>query len=118
MNSILVSTRHAPYGNTLARDALDVALTYAAFDQAVSLLFLDDGVLQLLPRQAADALAQKTIAKILQSLALYDIDKVYVDQAAMQLRGLDSQNCVLPVTPLDSAAIAELMHQHKIVLSF
>ncbi len=116
--SILISTRHAPYGNSLARDALDVALTYAAFDQAVSLLFLDDGVLQLLPQQAPDALAQKNIAKILQSLALYDIDKVYVDEEAMQRRGINPAHSALPVTPLGSTAIAELMQQHKTVLSF
>ena len=116
--NILVSTRHAPYGSSLARDALDVALTYAAFDQAVSLLFLDDGVLQLLPQQASDAVAQKNIAKILQSLTLYDIANVYVDEDAMQQRGLNPDDSALPVTPLDAAGIAALLQQHKTVLSY
>ena len=117
-NSILISSRHAPYGNLLAREALDVALTYAAFDQTVSLLLLDDGVLQLLPEQAPAATTQKNIAKILQSLALYDIDSVYADTDALQQRGIDAEDCVVPVKPVDAAAIAVLLQQHKTVLSF
>ncbi len=117
-NNILISTRHAPYGNSLAREALDVALTFAAFDHAVSLLFLDDGVLQLLPEQAPDAATQKSIAKILQSLALYEIDNIYADASAMHQRGVTMENSILLVTPLDAAALADLMQQHETVLSF
>lgn len=119
MNSdLLVTSRHPPYGNTLARDALDVALTHAAFGQALCLLFLDDGVLQLLPQQAPEALARKNMARILQSLTLYDIDTVYADEDAMQRRGLNARASVLPITLLNPAAIAALIQRHKIVLSF
>ncbi len=117
-SNILISSRHAPYGSSLAREALDVALTYAAFDQAVALLFLDDGVLQLLPEQAPDAATQKNVAKILQSLALYDIENVYADADAMQQRGVTAANSVLPVTAVNAAAIEALIAQHRTVLSF
>lgn len=94
-----------------------MALTFAAFDQTVSLLLLDDGVLQLLPKQAP-ATAQKNIAKILQSLALYDINRVYADADAMQRRGINPDDTVVPVTPVDAVAIAALLLQYRTVLSF
>ena len=45
--------RKAPYGTIYALESLEVVLISAAFDQDVSLAFLDDGVFQL--RAAADA---------------------------------------------------------------
>lgn len=95
-----------------------MALTYAAFDYAVSLLFLDDGVLQLLPAQAPDAATQKSIAKILQSLPLYEIVNVYANADAMRQRDINPEDSLLPVTPLNAAALAALMQQHKTLLSF
>ena len=42
--SLLVIIRCPPYGSSLARASLEVALAAAAFDQKVSLLFLGDGL--------------------------------------------------------------------------
>ena len=39
--------RRAPYGTIYAWESLEVVLIGAAFDQEVSLMFLDDGVYQL-----------------------------------------------------------------------
>ncbi len=48
---LLFISRHAPYGSSLARDALDAVLASSAYDQQLSLLFMDDGVFQLLKNQ-------------------------------------------------------------------
>ena len=39
--------RRAPYGSIYALEALEVVLVGAAFDQDVSVVFMDDGVYQL-----------------------------------------------------------------------
>jgi len=39
--------RKAPYGTVYALESLEVVLISAAFDQEVSLAFLDDGVYQI-----------------------------------------------------------------------
>ncbi|MCK7492950.1 MAG: sulfurtransferase complex subunit TusD [Comamonadaceae bacterium] len=44
---ILFVLRHPPHGSMNAQESLDMILAAAAFDQSVSLLFLDDGVFQL-----------------------------------------------------------------------
>ena len=46
--STLIVLRSTPYGNTNAKDALDVVLTLAAFEQQPALLYQGLGVQQLL----------------------------------------------------------------------
>ncbi len=117
-NSLLCIVRHSPYGSSLGRAALDTALAAAAFDQPVSLLFLGDGVLQLLPGQDAAALGRKNIGRLLGSLPLYDIDRVFVDAAAARRYGLDPDSAPVPVTVVDGAAIRELMAGSDHLLGF
>lgn len=60
---MLLVLRRGPYGNALARASLDVALAAAAFEQDVHLLFMDDGVWQLLPGQQPADIAAKNLHK-------------------------------------------------------
>ncbi len=55
-SKLLVAVRHAPYGGSLAKTAIDTALAAAAFEQDVSVLFLGAGVLNLVPGQDGHAL--------------------------------------------------------------
>ncbi|WP_167854867.1 sulfurtransferase complex subunit TusC [Mangrovimicrobium sediminis] len=106
----LLVLRHAPYHGAAARAAVDLALAMAAFEQDVELLFLGDGVLQLLKDQAADALGRKSLGRILSSLPLYDIERVYVDAAALARFAIAADALVLPVEPLAEAEIHALMN--------
>ena len=116
--SFLLICRHAPYGQTLAREALDVALTAATFDQTVALLFMGDGVQQLIRAQQPSAIAQKALDKQLAALPLYDVETIYVEAAALRARGLAADDLALPVQLLDAVAIAQAIAAHDIVLGF
>jgi tRNA 2-thiouridine synthesizing protein C len=116
--SFLLICRHAPYGQTLAREALDVALTAATFDQSVALLFMGDGVQQLVRAQQPSAIAQKALDKQLAALPLYDVETIYVETAALRTRGLTAADLALPVQLLEAAAIAQAIDAHDIVLGF
>ena len=109
MSKLLVITRHAPYGSSGAREALELALAGALFDQEVSLLLMDDGVFQLLPGQTPKAIDQKNLGAMLQSLPMYDIEKIYVSESALKARGLDISAAAVPVEVLDSQAIQALI---------
>ena len=110
--------RRPPYGSSLAREALDVALAAAAFDQPVALLFLGDGVLQLLPQQQAPGIDQKPLDKQLAALPLYDVDKLYVDSEALHARQLQPADLALPAQPLTPGEITVLLAEHDVVLGF
>ncbi len=87
--TILIVLRRSPYGSSLAKAAVDVALATAAFDQAVDLLFTGEGVLQLMPNQESHSLGKKNIGRQLASLPMYDINRVYVDAEAAARYELD-----------------------------
>lgn len=116
--SFLLICRHAPYGQSLAREALDVALTAATFDQPVAMLFMGDGVLQLVKSQQPAAIAQKALDKQLAALPLYDVETIYVEAEALQARGLTPADLALPVQALHGDDITRQIDAHDIVLGF
>jgi tRNA 2-thiouridine synthesizing protein C len=116
---ILLVNRNAPYGNSIARESLDVALAGALFNQQISLLFMDDGVFQLLNHQDADSIEQKNIASLLSVLPLYDVDKIYVHQGSLTERQLSSKDLIaIPIQALDTDAVKHLINQQDHLLSF
>jgi tRNA 2-thiouridine synthesizing protein C len=117
MKKIMFVNRCAPYGTFYAREAIDVLLMAAAFNQDISAVFLDDGVFQLLKNQQADSIHMKSFASICQTLTLYDIDKLYVEQHTLVSRNLTLEDLVLPVESLSSEELSELMHQQDIILN-
>ncbi len=116
--SFLIINRRAPYASNQAREGLDAALTAAVFEQSVSMLFLSDGVYQLLKEQQPAAIGQKTLSANLQVLPMYDIDKLYVCAQAMAERNLSTDQLVVPVELLDKHAINALIKQQDRVLTF
>ncbi|MDO6563089.1 sulfurtransferase complex subunit TusC [Amphritea sp. 1_MG-2023] len=116
--SFLIINRKAPYGSSAARDALDVALTFSVFEQPLSLLFMDDAVLQLLPNHQANTIGQKNLSANLAMLEMYDIDQLYVCRQALSERGIRPDQISLNITLLDTHAIAALIKQQDQVLSF
>ena len=55
--------RKAPHGSIYAHEALEVVLIAAAFEQDVSLAFIDDGVYQLKKGQDTEGIATKNFTK-------------------------------------------------------
>lgn len=115
-NTLLIVLRHSPYGGSLARSGLDIALAAGAFEQPVCVLFCGAGVLQLAPGQDGGAIGRKTHAKQLAALPLYDIDQCYADAQALHDYNIDTDQAPMPVTPLDDAAIHALLCRHRHVL--
>lgn len=116
---ILFISRHAPYGSSLAKDALDAILAASAYEQQLSLLFMDDGVFQLLANQAADEIGQKSFAAILPVLSLYEINSIYVHYESLVKRQITINELVLDsVQIIDSTAICSLLAQQDQLLSF
>lgn len=115
---ILFISRHAPYGSSLSREALDAVLAASAYDQDLGLLFMDDGVFQLLKNQESTALGQKSFSAMLPALSLYGVEKIYVHGESLRKRGLTITELVLDVVQLDSDAVSRLLAQQDQLLSF
>ncbi len=109
--------RKAPYGTVYALEALETVLITAAFDQDVSLVFMDDGVFQLKKGQQTKGIETKNFSPTYRALDGYDIEKLYVEKESMEARGLTEDDLLVDVTVLDKAAMGKLMDEMDVVLS-
>jgi tRNA 2-thiouridine synthesizing protein C len=110
--------RKAPYGTIYALESLEVVLIAAAFDQDVSLVFMDDGVYQLRKGHQTKGIEVKNFQPTYRALEDYDITKLYVEREALQARGLTADDLCVPVAVLERAEIGKLMEQQDVVFSF
>jgi tRNA 2-thiouridine synthesizing protein C len=84
----LYINRKAPYGTIYAWESLEVVLIGAAFEQDVSLLFMDDGVYQLVKEMQTKGIGMKNFTAIYAALGDYEVNKIYIDKDALTERGL------------------------------
>ncbi len=109
--------RRAPYGTIFALECLEVVLISAAFEQDVSLVFLDDGVFQLKKNQDTAGIGMKNFSNTYRALDDYDIEKIYVEKESLEARGLSSDDLIIPVEVLTSEQMREIMAQQDVVIS-
>lgn len=110
--------RKAPYGTIYALEGLEVVLISAAFDQDVSLAFVDDGVYQLAKGQQTKSIDVKNFSPAYRALEGYDIEKLYVEREALEERGLAQSDLLVDVQVLPAAEMATLMATQDVVISF
>ena len=84
--------RRAPHGSIFAQEGLEVALIGAAFEQDVSMAFIDDGVYQLKKGQNTEAIGLKNFSKTYFALGDYEVHKLYVEQESLATRGLSAED--------------------------
>jgi tRNA 2-thiouridine synthesizing protein C len=88
IKNFLYLNRRAPYGTIYAWESLEVVLIGAAFDQDVSLAFVDDGVFQLTKGQDTAAVGMKNFSPTYAALGDYEVKKIYVEKESLEERGL------------------------------
>ncbi len=119
MRKILFISRKPPYGSSQPREALDALLAASAYDQQLSLLFMDDGVFQLMRNQNTAYIYQKNMASSLQALELYGIENIYCHENSLTQRGLNQDDLILNTIKLiDNRAANQLMSQQDQLISF
>ena len=118
IKKFLYVNRKAPYGTIYALESLEVVLITAAFDQDVTLAFLDDGVYQLVKGQHTKGIDVKNFSPTYRALEGYDIEKLYVEKESMETRGLKESDFIVPVKVMSAQEIADLMLTQDVILSF
>lgn len=128
----LYVNRKAPYGTIYALESLEVVLIGAAFDQDVSLAFLDDGVFQLTRGQDTSEIGVKNFSPTFRALGDYEVTKLYVEKESLEERGLteadlqavtyedeDDDWAEKPsIRLVNRAEMADIMADQDVILSF
>jgi len=132
IKKFLYVNRKAPYGSIYALESLEVVLIGAAFDQDVSLAFVDDGVFQIAKGQKTNEIGMKNFSPTYSALGDYEVTKIYVEKESLEERGLTPDN-LLHLTYEDEdddyaekdsirfvsrAELSEIMDQQDVILSF
>ena len=110
--------RRAPHGTVYALESLETVLIGAAFDQDVSMLFIDDGVYQLKKDQNTDSIEFKNFSKAFRALEMYDVEKLFVEAESLQERGLTADDLLVDVEIVQRGTVKDLIDQQDVVLSF
>ncbi len=87
---VLLVFRHAPYGNALAREGLEAALACGAMGAKTNILYMNEGVWQLLEPQNSKTIGYKNQASMASALALYDVEGIWIDEDSLRQRNLTS----------------------------
>lgn len=115
--SLLLISRQSPWSGPGAREALDIALAGGAYDLPISVLYLDDGVFQLVDQNAA-RLQQKDLTANLKALPLFGVEALYACATSLAERGLtDARLGVEPLRIIDDTEITALIDHHDHVIT-
>ncbi len=124
--------RRSSFGTVYALESLEVVLIAAAFEQDVSLAFIDDGVYQIVEGQNTDGIGMKNFSKTYHALGDYEINKLYVSAESLEERGLTEED-LMPLVYEDedddweekpsvkivsNAELSKIMSEQDVCLSF
>jgi len=110
--------RKAPYGSIYALESLEVVLIGAAFEQDVSVVFMDDGVFEIVKGQDTAGIEMKNFSPTYRALEMYDVEKLYVTKESLDARRLTEEDLLVDVTVMSAAELADLMEEQDVILSF
>ncbi|MCP4751162.1 MAG: sulfurtransferase complex subunit TusC [Proteobacteria bacterium] len=108
--------RRAPHGTIYAYEGLESVLIMAAYDQDISMIFVDDGVFSLKKGQDTAGIGTKGFSKTLAALKDYEVEKLYVDRISLEERGLTQSDLLVEVEVLESVEIAGIMAEQDAVV--
>lgn len=96
---------------------IEMLLTAAAFDQPVSVLFLDDAVNLLLPAAADAPTELLNLAGMLRSMSMYGLQGVYVERESLAERGVADHALILETEIVERQRIATLLNRFDHILT-
>ena len=109
--------RKAPYGTIYAQELLEVVLISGAYEQDITVVFIDDGVFALKKGQDTKDINMKNFSPTYRALDGYDIEKIYVDKTSMDARGLTPDDMIVDVEIKTSEEIALLMQEQDVIIT-
>ncbi|WP_019613625.1 sulfurtransferase complex subunit TusC [Psychromonas ossibalaenae] len=113
-----IINRCLPHGSAQGRESLDLTLAMSAFNESLSLFFINDGVYQLLDGHSPEETLQKHYQPLFKMLEMYDVENIYVCEASLKQRSLSSKMLLIDVTLLDKQGLQQKFALQDQLLSF
>ena len=113
MKSLLFVIRKRP--GPEANETIEAAMTCAVFGQDIKMLFLDDGVWQLMENLSIPG--QKSTTALISALPDYEVNSIFVDRDSLKQRGIDSKTLPEFVSVVDQSQVHRCLHTPCPVIS-
>jgi len=107
-----------PHGSIYPYEGLEVVLIVAAYEQEISVAFLEDGVFCLVKGQEPAAIGIKDFSNTFRVMEDYGVEHLYVDGEALKERGLTEDDLVTPVEVVDKETISRVMQEQDVLFPF
>ncbi len=110
---LMIVFRKAPYGSIYSFEGLENVLIMGAYDQDISILFIDDGVYAIKSDMDTEATGIKNFSPTFRALEAYDIEKLYIDRESLESRGLSVDDLVIKPKVIEADEVEKLMEEQK-----
>ena len=114
---LIISTQ-PPYSGVLPRAAIDMALTSAAFEQNVAVVFRDQAVAQLTNGQDTSVSEMKNIGKMIPALEMYDVQRVCVYAPSLSATGIESDQLLTDVEAIGQDELKAMVRKADHVMVY
>ncbi|EGA71047.1 sulfur oxidation protein dsrF [Vibrio sinaloensis DSM 21326] len=118
MSQLTYIFRSAPHSTSAGREGVDALLAASAYCEDISVLFVGDGVYQLLLGQQSEAILSKDYSLMMKLFDLYDIDQVFVCRTSLEERGLAQADLVIDAQAVSTTELSDKLHASGKVLTF
>lgn len=118
MSQITFVFSSAPHATSQGREGIDAVLATSALCDDISVLFIGDGVAQLIKGQNTKHIGTKDYAPMLKLFDLYDIENVYVCQQSLQNMGLINAERYIDAQLCSQSEITEIIRTSQKVVHF
>jgi tRNA 2-thiouridine synthesizing protein C len=106
-NILIIHTRSS-LNDLQGKEALDLSLIFGAYEQAVSVLFYQQGVTQALAGQTPELIKQKDYLSTIKALGIYDIDHVFACDASLNEYGFSHNELINGIEKISIPDIKQL----------
>jgi tRNA 2-thiouridine synthesizing protein C len=117
MGTILFVFSRPPHGSINAQEGLDALLMGSAFTTC-SVLFVGDGLLQLVSGQTTEELGARNFSLSFGALKDYGVTHIACSKPDLMARGLNKDDFLIEVEPLDTPGMQAFVRDHEKVLNF
>ena len=116
--TVAIVNTQAPFSSAAGKEALDAALIFGSFEQAISLFFIGDGVFQMIGDQNASSIAVKDYLKTFSALEFYDIENIYLCKESLTERNLPADFHIDNIHVLAQNEFSQRLHSHHVIYRF
>ena len=114
--STLIYLSSSPYTSSSLKEALDLALVFGTFEQAVSIAITGDALTLLAEDQTPTKRQGKHLYKLLDGLEFYDIENIYVKET--EVKAFGDTSLWTGVQAISQEAWIDMLEQHQHIYRF